>query len=307
MNLKAHVYAIDCEIVNKGRRLAASKRRVCWKFGFPCQDSVDTGLTGTDCRGQEHQVVLVWSLTSGKQRVLADGVEVHFARQSLQDKFECSWTMQGGHELKVVAHRLSPLFKQNTEFRQFELFVDGVSYSDMSQIFQLGGMSRTPSNCRPTSLVPRRHNSSLGISHHARNQSPGVIQAHECPPRRIQSLPRLEQAVDLLDLSTPASEPENPFEHLASNFGGRDMPPMSPQSAFAPSCFQSPPPKASWQHSTPETVSTHTWSTQSSASYGSTSSTPATQALPDFRYPQNMWSPQAESLPFGAPQPVFAG
>lgn len=128
-----------------------SKRRVCWKFGFANSRALEDGLSGQDCRGEEHEIVMVWSLTSGKQFVLADGHEVHWSKSSLsrrrfyQDKFECSWEMSSGHKLSIVAHAPVPFFekKQKTDgsFRQFDLIVDGVSYSNMPQMFQLGSSS----------------------------------------------------------------------------------------------------------------------------------------------------------------------
>jgi len=257
------MYSIDCEVVNKGRRFSASKRRVCWKFGFPDEASVRQGLSGTDCRGAEHQVVLVWSLTSGKQRVLADGLEVHFARQSVKEKFECSWTMSGGHEIRVVAHSLTPLFKQKQGDRhQFELFVDGVSYHDMPAIYQLGGSVPGQASVHEyyapsTPNMMNRTYSTLSLA--------GV--ASPAPsPRRAQSMTQLEQAVDLLDLNTPAMPTPLSPQQSPAVCNLLDMPP----SAFT---FQSPAAKTSWHIGTPDTVSIHSISSHSSMA------SPASEAL----------------------------
>ena len=93
-------------------------------------------MQGANCRGAEHEVVLVWSLTSGKQCVLADGIEVYFAN-SFTDKLEACWQMRGGHQLKVVAYAAAPLFPP-PGFRQFDLFIDGLSYWEMPKMFELG-------------------------------------------------------------------------------------------------------------------------------------------------------------------------
>jgi hypothetical protein len=132
------VYQIDCQMTKKGKTFAATKRRVCWRFGFANREAVEAGLTGTDCRGEEHEVVLVHSITSGKQLVLADGHEVHWSKsRRMFDKFECSWEMAGGHQLSVVAHASAPLFEK-PGFRQFDLQIDGISFWDMPKMFTLG-------------------------------------------------------------------------------------------------------------------------------------------------------------------------
>lgn len=155
MNDGAVSYQIECQTTKKGKMIAGTKRRICWKFGFSNHDAMQKGLSGIDCRGEEHEVVFVWSLASGKKFVLADGHEVHWSKQSLlSEKFdgswECSWKslMAGANrELKVVAHASSSLFERkksktscvaDSSFRKFDLLIDGVSFSDMKQMFELG-------------------------------------------------------------------------------------------------------------------------------------------------------------------------
>ena len=147
-------YQIDCQTTKKGKLIAGTKRRICWKFGFSNRDAVQRGLSGSDCRGEEHEVVFVWSLTSGKKFVLADGHEVHWSKQSpFSEKFDgpwkCSWTsnMAGkSRELAVVANASTTLFEKKSgkksavdnSFRNFNLLIDGVNYLDMPQMFELG-------------------------------------------------------------------------------------------------------------------------------------------------------------------------
>jgi hypothetical protein len=140
-------YQIDCQTTKKGKMIAGTKRRICWKFGFSNRDAVRRGLSGTDCRGEEHEVVFVWSLTSGKKFVLADGHEVHWSKQSLFSEtfdgaWQCSWQSQmagAKRELTVVAHaRKNNSSVADGGFRNFDLLIDGVSFSDMPQMFELG-------------------------------------------------------------------------------------------------------------------------------------------------------------------------
>ena len=162
-------YQINCEATKKGKFIAGTKRRICWKFGFSNRNAVQNGLSGADCRGEEHEVVFVWSLTSGKKFVLVDGHEVHWSKQSpISEKFdgtwECSWQSQMGganRELKVVSHFHSPRLERkstnknsrvaDSSFRKFDLLVDGVSFSDMCQMFELG-LTKTVGGQRRVSM-----------------------------------------------------------------------------------------------------------------------------------------------------------
>jgi hypothetical protein len=198
------VYQIDFESTNKGRRVAATKRRVKWSFGFSHLPAVQQGLSGTDCRGEEHEVVLVMSLTSGKQRVLADGTEVHFARAPVTDKMECTWKMNSGHEIKVIAHP-APFLKQQPGFRQFDLQIDGQSYWDMPKVFQLGkGNKRSAAAGGRTRALSQKD--LLPTS----NASLPALEA-PMPPRRVQSMPKMDHIADLIGLSTPFEGAQNPF------------------------------------------------------------------------------------------------
>jgi hypothetical protein len=132
------VYQVDWQNAASGKRLSATKRRVVWRFGFSNAEAITQGLTGMNCRGEEHEISVVWSLTSGKRLVTADGQEVHFSFGKRTDtKFETSWTMSGGHILKVINHATPPLL-QTPGFRQFDLLLDGCSFFDMPKIYELG-------------------------------------------------------------------------------------------------------------------------------------------------------------------------
>jgi hypothetical protein len=132
------VYQVDWQNAASGKRLSATKRRVVWRFGFSNAEAITQGSTGAHCRGEEHEISVVWSLTSGKRLVTADGQEVHFSFGKRTDtKFETSWTMSGGHILKVINHATPPLL-QIPGFRQFDLLLDGCSFFDMPKIYELG-------------------------------------------------------------------------------------------------------------------------------------------------------------------------
>lgn len=106
------------------------------RFGFANPAAIDAGETGTACRGEEHDVTFVWSLTSGKTIVLADGQEVHFSSKR-DTSFEFSWTMRGNHVLKITAYANPPM-SPTPGFRQYDFFVNGQSFFYFPKLFQLG-------------------------------------------------------------------------------------------------------------------------------------------------------------------------
>ena len=130
------LYAIDFTAVACGKRIANTKRRVRWRFGFANPDALAAGETGTACRGEEHDVTLVWSVTSGKRLILADGQEVHYSN-SRSAVIDFSWTMRGNHVLKVVAHATAPMTAE-PGFRQYDFFVDGRSFFSFPKVYRLG-------------------------------------------------------------------------------------------------------------------------------------------------------------------------
>lgn len=112
------------------------------RFGFTNQDALAAGGTGTECRGEEHDITLIWSITSGKRLILADGQEVHYSN-SRSHVFDFSWTMRGNHVLKVTAHANAPI-NAHPNFRQYDFFVDGMSFFSMPKVYRLGLTDSAP-------------------------------------------------------------------------------------------------------------------------------------------------------------------
>ena len=102
------------------------------RFGFPNIEALNNGLNGTDCRGEEHEVTVVWSITSGKKLVLCDGQEVH-SSTNRSSSFDYSWSMKGNHVLKISAHANAPM-NPPQGYHQYDLFVDGQSYFIMPKV-----------------------------------------------------------------------------------------------------------------------------------------------------------------------------
>jgi len=130
-------YQIDFASAATGKNIAATKRRIRWRFGFASPAAVNEGLSGVDCRGEEHEVVLVWSVSSGKRLLMVDGNEVHYSFNK-ESKFEFSWMLRGNHTAKVVAHANAGVFGNKKGWKQFDFSLDGCSYFDFPKIYELG-------------------------------------------------------------------------------------------------------------------------------------------------------------------------
>jgi len=136
LSVRFPVYQIDFSAVACGKNVASSKRRIRWRFGFSNKEALDSGETGTACRGEEHDVTLIWSVASGKRLIFSDGQELHYSTNR-SGVFEYSWTMRGNHVIKVIAHA-TPTMSGNPTFKQYDLFVDGLTFFHFPKVFELG-------------------------------------------------------------------------------------------------------------------------------------------------------------------------
>uniref|UniRef100_A0A7S2SKH3 Uncharacterized protein n=1 Tax=Eucampia antarctica TaxID=49252 RepID=A0A7S2SKH3_9STRA len=147
-------YQIEVSSASSGKHVAATKRRIRWRFGFANPKAVASGETGVECRGREHEVTLVWSFTSGKRLVMADQKEVHFSQGRRTDgKFTTSWELKGGQVITIIAHAAPPL-KSKPGFKQFDLKISGCSFSELPRIYELGLNVRS-NNRAITSQAPQ--------------------------------------------------------------------------------------------------------------------------------------------------------
>mmetsp|Transcript_11107 Transcript_11107/g.26682 ORF Transcript_11107/g.26682 Transcript_11107/m.26682 type:complete len:576 (-) Transcript_11107:202-1929(-) len=129
-------YQIDFAAIAAGKRVSSTKRKIRWRFGYASQQALSNGQTGTECRGEEHDVTIVWSITSGKRQISMDGREVLYATNRAS-VLEFNWQTKGNHVIKVVCHAAPPMTAQ-PGFRQYDLSIDGQSFFNMPKVFQLG-------------------------------------------------------------------------------------------------------------------------------------------------------------------------
>ena len=206
------IYQIDFQNCAAGKHISGTKRRVRFRFGFSNAEAIKEGLTGSDCRGEEHEVNLVWSLTSGKRLVLMDGDEVHFSMGNRTETlFETSWTMPGGHIVKIIAHAAPPLFV-TPGFRQFDLLLDGCSIFEMPRIYELGKKNRSNG-------TNRRAQSSAALTPVVSTSPPPHYSTRSLPEQPhstpMVETPRIESAPAMLDLLEAA--PTANQDHLDSS------------------------------------------------------------------------------------------
>ena len=99
---KHPIYQVDFSVAATGKTVSASKRRIRWRFGFVNSNALASGATGIAARGEEHDLDLVWSLSSGKRQLLIDQQEVHFStRRNMNVDVSAPW--RGDCIVKVIA------------------------------------------------------------------------------------------------------------------------------------------------------------------------------------------------------------
>lgn len=132
-------YQINYRSKRAGKHITATKRRVTFQFGFSSAEAIASGEIEAACRGEEHEVVLIWSHVSGKRELFMDGKPVHASKAARGNtKFQFTWNI-GSHVLKIVANGTPPM-GDNPHQRQFDLQLDGISFFRFFRIYQLGRM-----------------------------------------------------------------------------------------------------------------------------------------------------------------------
>lgn len=211
---RSTVYQVDYTIVNAGKTVSATKRRIRWRFGFASVEALDAGELGPQCRGEEHEIILNWSLTSGKRIVLVDGNEVFAEIKPYETTLEYAWEMRGGHVVKIRGSVSPKMWKDTTE-KQFEMWLNGKKFSDFSQIFELGRVS--------SRSAPRKTVSAATSTLRSRNRKLPESEQVEWP----------QQAFFSNSTPTTVGSEQSSFD-FASPEGAGDISAPAPQTHAAP-------------------------------------------------------------------------
>jgi len=140
------VYQVDFTAQGSGKHLSMTKKKVSFKFGYANGEALDNGAVGVECRGQEHEVVCVWSVTSGKRQIFVDGNPAHHSvTGNIKKRFILSFPFLNHHVMKLTIHAAPPVSstKNGLPQRQYDLTLDGQSFFEFVRIFELG---RGPAN-----------------------------------------------------------------------------------------------------------------------------------------------------------------
>ena len=119
----------------------SSKRKIRFRYGYSDAQSLADGKTGQDCRGSEHEILVIWSISSGKQAIAFDGREVFFdIGEASQTKLTHTWKDESGHIIQVKIHAAPMSTKMNPdpEWKQYDVLIDGVSFFRLPKIYEIG-------------------------------------------------------------------------------------------------------------------------------------------------------------------------
>lgn len=139
-------YQIDHAVTGTGKTIGLTKKRITFKFGFANPKALSEGLSGSACRGSEHEVVFVLSLSSGKRHVMLDGREIHFSQggsweRSFDFPFSIRVAGMGSVHARLIADSAPGA-------KPFDLLINDMSYFRFSKIYELGTPSMRVSQLR---------------------------------------------------------------------------------------------------------------------------------------------------------------
>jgi hypothetical protein len=144
-------YQVEMTSARTGKHLPPTKRQVRFVFGLASLPRLGLGRTGPACRGSEHEVQLLWSLASGKRRILLDGREVHSSVGPVgKDAFSAPFDLPGTQHVLVLSANQDgegggggggggDKSSQLGHGRRYGLTIDGLPFAEMLRIYELGG------------------------------------------------------------------------------------------------------------------------------------------------------------------------
>ncbi|KAK1732928.1 hypothetical protein QTG54_016466 [Skeletonema marinoi] len=217
-------YQINYRSKRAGKHITATKRRVTFQFGFSSAEAIASGETEANCRGEEHEIVLIWSHVSGKRELFMDGKPIHASKAARGNtKFQYTWGI-GSHVLKIIANGTPPM-GEHSNLRQFDLYLDGISFFRFFRIYQLGrsqvkGLS-TPQTSNNLSHGPSKEYSYRGtgyavaddLSEYDEDDSSRDVVSSVPPSVEVQT-----KMLDLFDTPSLMTAPTLSITSSASSF-----------------------------------------------------------------------------------------
>ena len=102
-------------------------------FGFTDSHSGE-GKRGIECRGQEHEIELVWSINSDKVRILWNkrNIPLYHREKKTDGEIDVSWESTSGKKFRIFAHE-SP----TQSSPQYDLFINDASIFSLPHVSEL--------------------------------------------------------------------------------------------------------------------------------------------------------------------------
>jgi len=203
-------YQINYRAKRAGKHISATKRRITFQFGFSSLSAIQAGNIEVNCRGEEHEIVLIWSHITGKRELFMDGKSIHLSKVARGNtRFEYSWNMKGGnHVLKIIAHGTPPMGENS--YKQFDLELDGMSYFTFAKIYELGNnIGRKSSSGRSgsraltvaTHSAPPQSYDYRGMAYDVRDDAEYEEEVETAPMSTVTT-------VDLFDTTQTTAQPQ---------------------------------------------------------------------------------------------------
>jgi len=203
-------YQINYRAKRAGKHISATKRRITFRFGFSSLSAIRAGQTEVNCRGEEHEIVLIWSHITGKRELFMDGKSIHLSKVARGNtKFEYSFNLKGGnHVLKIIAHGTPPMGENS--YKQFDLELDGMSYFRFAKIYELGnniGRKSSSGRCGSRALTVATHSAPpqsydyRGMAYDVRDDAEYEVEEEAAPMSTVTT-------VDLFDTTQTTAQPQ---------------------------------------------------------------------------------------------------
>lgn len=215
---KSPFYAIEYSCINTGKRVAGSKKRIVWRFGITNQRALEEGKKGIECRGEEHEVVLIWSVASGKRVVLHNSQEIHFS-SNRNPEFQVSWALRGRdmdmNNGPKTLHIVALLHPSHISPKQYNLLVDRQSIFNLPRLAHIGLPMQSSvsgyggySNERSMS-----HGGGGGYAQRRRSFGANTVMHYEMPKTAAEEEAYLAEAIR----NSLVEEREHPYKHSQSS------------------------------------------------------------------------------------------
>ena len=186
-----------------GRLDSSSKRVISWTYMVADNSSGSSGR-------EQHEVVLTWSVSSGKRCIQIDGLEESYVIDKggiVDQKLSTSF----GHELHIIGTKVAP-DNAHSIFRCYELLINGQSFFTYPEAAHARGKGLThiPSGygSGPTSILqilyPDQSFEGTNNGNNPQYENSPRRRSAQCTTQETAPAPAPAAEVDLLDFSTPA-------------------------------------------------------------------------------------------------------